>query len=315
MAINIEEEKVLVSAEDFFEIIQQSFCMSKTQIAYLCDIKRAKIQYWEDINLITEPSDWYWLGKRNCECDSYHLPTAKFIFALSCHSSGRTQPQTVRKTVLRDGGTFQKWTKNYESEWQSAFRSGFLIRYAEATKLMNSLFPINITDHYLHEWVGEKYLEEFIQRPKGNKLDLIDLYQMYAVYLIATKAREDTFGLKKRIGDYAPRHFSYANQRIENQFRIDNKIQGNMLIDSDFRRRQFYKETEENTDESIADKIIKCLSDAFPECLSAQIVLEKLELEDSTLDIFDLLLQQKFIEKMKCHVGFGYRVLPAYLKK
>ncbi|MEI7792357.1 MAG: hypothetical protein WCI57_02640 [Candidatus Berkelbacteria bacterium] len=315
MAINITEEKALIPAHQFFEKIQNLACFSKSQLAHLCGVNRTKIQYWEDTGLIVEPPEWDWLGKSTESCTDYSLKRAKFIFAMTCHYLGKMQPREAREAVLKNGNSADKWRKNYENEWQSAFRSGFLLRFADAIEIMNLIVPIRITDYYLEDWVSERYLEEFIPRPRDNKLDLIDLYQMHAVYIVATKARQDSLGPKQRIGDYAANHFAYANRNMQQQFCIDNKIESDMLIESDFKRKLFPKPLEEESIETIADKIVKCLSASFPECLSAESIIEAMELEDLALDIIDALLESRAIEKIKCHVGFGYRVLPEYLKK
>lgn len=309
-------QSTMLSAIDFFTEIEKLSCLSAIQLSVLCRIPRPKMYYWMGTSVSEVPENWNHLGVTFCPCGSVHLPTAKFIFAMSEHVLAGHSPTTAREMVIKNGSTLADWNKNYECEWQKAIRSRLVFRHVEAARMMSHLGgKFAVTKYYLDRWAGNRYLQEFVVREEDSTLQQVDMYQMFAAYILASKIGEaETKDVRKR-NEIAKDFFGEANKSAERQFMLDNGITDPAFIelDSPLSQSQNILAT---TEEISPKRILRgFLRNAFPEFITTDAIQAGSGLGEIALDLLETMVRKGIVEEKRISSGFIYRLSTSHFNR
>jgi hypothetical protein len=311
-----QAQSTMLSAIDFFKEIEKLLCLSATQLSDLCRIPRPKMYYWMGTSVSELPENWNHLGVTFCPCGSVHLPAAKFVFAMSEHVLAGHDPVTARGMVLKNGSTRADWNKNYEPEWQKAIRSRLVFRNVEAARMMSHFCSdLPVSKYFLDFWAGEKYLQKFVTLDKETTLEVMDIYQMYAAYVLAFKVNEAGAKDSRKRNDIAKDFFWEANKCAERQYMRDNGIKELAFIELDsplLQPQNIIATTEEISPKKILRDFLR---NSFPEFITTDAVQAGSGLGEIALDLLETMVQKGIVEEKRISSGFIYRLSTSHFNR
>jgi len=229
MVVAPENHIKILSADCFFKAIEKMLCLPMARVSALCGISSRKLEYWEDSNFLRIPVGWTHFEPTTCDCKNFHLNEVKFAFAIESHVKKMMPVSEAKSRVLGQANTLLGWNKYYEEEWQAAFRSQYFLRFGEAVKGINQFSPNLMTLYYLNDWVREGHIKKLVTRTTLEALEKIDIYQLYAVYVVAMACSKYT--RTRSWNSTASKYIDLANELARKQYDIDCNIEKNYLID------------------------------------------------------------------------------------
>lgn len=313
----------ILSADCFFKAIEKMLCLPASRASDLCLATARKLEYWNESNFLRVPVGWTHFEKGPCDCKNFHLSEIKFAFAIESHIKKMVPVNEARAKVLGEANTFLGWSKYYEEAWQATFRSRYLIRYGEAVKAINQFSPNLMTLYYLNDWVREGRIRKVTTRTTNQALEMIDIYQLYAVYVVAMACNEYTQA--RSWSATAAKYIDLANEMAEKQYNIDCNPEKRYLFDhsptviypirkNNLPLGKIEATAPESTNAPIAsdkDKLRDFLHSKFPDYLTIEKIQQETQIdEDELLDLIDDMGDSSFLDKRwsKSENAFGFRV-------
>ncbi|MEI7792362.1 MAG: hypothetical protein WCI57_02665 [Candidatus Berkelbacteria bacterium] len=229
MVVAPENHIKILSADCFFKAIEKMLCLPLARVSVLCGISARKLEYWEDGNFLKIPVGWTHFEPATCDCKNFHLSDVKFAFAVESHIKKMMPVNEAKSRVLGEANTLLAWNKYYEEAWQATFRSQYFLRFGEAVKGINQFSPNLITLYYLNEWVREGHIKKIVTRTRNEALEMIDIYQLYAVYVVAMACQ--TYSQTRSWNSTAAKYIDLANELARKQYDIDCNTEKNYLVD------------------------------------------------------------------------------------
>jgi len=217
----------ILSFDCFCKYVENTLCLTPTRVSSLTGITLRQLNYWDDNNFLKIPADWTPAGAPACTCKNLHLPEIKMAYAIGTHLTNLMALTDARKRVSVHAATADLWERNYEEKWRKTFREKCLLRRGEVIEIVNHFTPDFLTKEHLIKWLDEGFINSHTSR--ATSLDLVDLYELYAIYMTALalskypagKVNEATLTLYTSLG----------NDMAEESYNIDCNIERGYLFD------------------------------------------------------------------------------------
>jgi hypothetical protein len=289
--------------DDFFDIVENTLCLSSSRTAHFCGLLPNRLEYWINNDLTEIPEFINFLGFQDPDCSNLHLREIKFIFAMNSFVQNKIKPHNARVEVIAHAQTLADWNQNFQSDWEKHFRTNMFFRLKEAVEIINLISKDSITMYNLKSWIEAGLLFTLCVRAEKVPEGMIDPYQLYGAYLLACVASENQNQPAKNycIATKA----KLVNDYLREQFELD-------LIKNRFDLPSAALTSSKTlTKNDLRTELLNFISNSFPEMMTLRQIMQKSGLPEEVSEIIETLLSEAIVVESKIGNTYAYRLNPA----
>lgn len=219
----------ILSFDCFCKYVENTLCFTLARVSLLTGISLNQLTYWDKKDFLKVAAEKTHFGTPSGTCKNFHLPQIKMAFAIGTHLSNSMALANARARVSVDSATAGLWERNYEEKWRETFRANCLLQRDEVIEIVNHFTQDFLTKEHLIKWLDEGYIDRHTPRATSFALDLVDSYELYAIYVVALAMEK--YRASKITEAALTLYANLGNDMAQKSYNIDCNIERGYLFD------------------------------------------------------------------------------------